>query len=166
MRKLWKCEPEIVKQYSMSRKGVRLRFDKNVHIDVRKSCIQFVRWLKTEYIFPMRVVIYFKGSEKVKSILGESASATFWGPYDTRREPHIKIAVGDYEELLKECGRDNALAAILCSIAHELSHYFQWLKNHNEWSKASEKTKKLQERQAIYYAREIVLDYAEVVEHP
>ena len=74
--------------------------------------------------------------------------------------------MGDYEELRNERGRDNALAAVLHSIVHELSHYFQWLKNRNEWEMADKKTMNAQERQAVYYAREIVMDYAEIVEHP
>ena len=53
------------------------------------------------------------------------------------------------------------------SIAHELSHYFQWIKRHEEWD--GEGTYDDQcgmMRQAVYYAREIVRDYADVVDHP
>ena len=50
------------------------------------------------------------------------------------------------------------------SIAHELSHYFQWIKDHEEWCGLEDRSK--YERQAVYYAREIVRDYADVVDHP
>ena len=95
----------------------------------------------------------------------------FFGPIDLHEEPYIRIAVGDYEDLLRERfhgdiqeGKDNALAAILCSIAHELSHYFQWIKDQEAWCELEDHTK--YERQAAYYAREIVRDYADVVDHP
>ena len=104
-------------------------------------------------------------------ITGELCSATFFGTFDLHEEPYIRIAVGDYEDLLKERfhgdvqeAKDNALAAILCSIAHELSHYFQWIKDHEAWCELEDHTK--YERQAVYYAREIVSDYADVVDHP
>ena len=55
--------------------------------------------------------------------------------------------------------QDNALTAILKSIAHELSHYFQWLKD-------SDFTDEKRERQALYYAEAIIDDYAEITDHP
>ncbi len=55
--------------------------------------------------------------------------------------------------------RDNALAAILNSIAHELSHYFQWIKDFDY-------SKKKEERQAKYYSKKILQKYAEIREHP
>ncbi|MED4002555.1 hypothetical protein [Priestia aryabhattai] len=54
-------------------------------------------------------------------------SATFFAPYDKQEEPYIRIATGDYMELLHELGKDDALASILNSIAHELGHYYQWI---------------------------------------
>lgn len=51
--------------------------------------------------------------------------------------------------MLRERGKDNALAAILHSIAHELSHYYQWLKKY-------EYNEKRMERQAKYYAKELI----------
>ena len=166
MRKLWVCSAAVWEQYSEMRSGIRIRFEKGVSEEVKQACIRFIRWLRVEYCFPVRVHLYFKKSRQIKSIDGELASAAFWGPYDKTKEPHIRIAVGDYEELRNERGRDHALAAVLHSIVHELSHYFQWLKNRNEWEQADKKTMNAQERQAVYYAREIVMDYAEIVEHP
>lgn len=90
---------------------------------------------------------------------GRIASALFFWPYDRKEEPYIKVAVGDYQEMLRERGKDNALAAILHSIAHELSHYYQWLKKY-------EYNEKRMERQAKYYAKELIYDYAETREHP
>ena len=118
--------------------------------------------------------IYFKASKSVKAKgTGELAAGVFWGPFDRHEEPYIQIAVGDYKELLQDRfegdyqkAKDNALAVKLDSIAHELSHYFQWIKRHEEWDGEGTYNEVRDERQAVYYAREIVRDYADVVDHP
>lgn len=141
------------------RTGIRLKFDQNVDPEVQRACKEFVNWLRSEYEFPMRIPIYFKCSKQVKTMDGDTASATFFGPFDKTVEPYIRVSVGDYPDLLEQRGKDNALAAILGSIAHELTHYFQWIKDVNSSDQKNEK-------QAKYYAGEILLDYAETREHP
>ena len=42
--------------------------------------------------------------------------------------PYIRVATGDYRDLRRTRGRDNALAMYLGSFAHELVHYDQWLR--------------------------------------
>lgn len=150
-----------VKRYDISRirKGVRLRCDKDIDPEVRRACKEFCKWLRTEYEFPVRVPIYLKNSSRLKAMDGEMASATFFVPYDQYQEPYIRVAVGDYQELLKKRGKDNALAAYICSMAHELTHYFQWV-NGIELTPIGE------ERQAVRYAGLILDKYAETREHP
>ena len=160
MRKLWTCNDWSRFVDTTSRQGIRLRFDPKVHPEVRRALKEFVRWLRTYYVFPIRVPVYLKASETITTFTTrETASASFFAPYDKTVEPYIRIAVGDYEALCRERGQDNALAAILHSLAHELSHYYQWLKDY-EWNPSKN------EKQARYYAREIILDYAETREHP
>lgn len=166
MRRLWECQNWEEFINFNCRTGVRLRFENDVDPEVRRSCIQFVSWLRCEYEFPIRVPIYFKATETIKTMNGGNASASFFGPFDISQEPYIRIAVGDYEYLLEQRGQDNALAAILHSITHELSHYFQWIKYHEIWLENNDSNIKYFERQAKYYAHEIVLDYAEIVDHP
>lgn len=159
MRRLWECKDWNTYIDGNCRKGVRLRFDKAVDKEVKRACKEYVCWLRTQYDFPIRVPIYFKASKYVTSSTGEQVSAIFFGPYDKTLEPYIKVSVGDYQDLLEKNGKDNALAAILHSITHELSHYYQWIKEYDF------DTEKL-ERQAQYYATEILYDYAEIREHP
>ena len=174
MRRLWECKDWGKYIDWECRSGIRLRFEKGVDPEVKRACTEFVWWLREEYEFPIRVPIYFKVSKQVKArITGELCSATFFGPIDLHEEPYIRVAVGDYEDLLKEWfngdvqkTKDNALAAMLHSIAHELSHYFQWIKRHEEWDGDGTYEEARDERQAVYYAREIVRDYADVVDHP
>ncbi len=159
MRRLWECNDWSVYVPEDCRRGIRLRFDKGVDDEVRRACKEYVNWLRTQYEFPMRVPIYIKASEYVTTSTGEECSAVFLGPYDKTLEPYIKVSAGDYPDLLAKCGKDNALAAILHSITHELSHYFQWLKDFDD-------NPKRDERQAKYYSSEIMYDYAETREHP
>lgn len=85
---------------------------------------------------------------------------TFWSMYDDYNiEPHIRVAAGDYMDLCHKWGKDSALTAILSTIAHELTHYFQWIN-------ALKLTPIGQERQATNYARYILDEYAETREHP
>ena len=84
---------------------------------------------------------------------------TFFEPFLSSDEPHIRIATGDYNELENEVGKDNALASILLSLAHELTHYYQWINN-------IQLTPVGRERQAARYANYIIDEYASTREHP
>lgn len=141
------------------RTGLRLRFDPNVDPEVKTACKNFAKWLRSEYYFPLRVPVYVKAQERIKARDGELVVGTFLGPYDYSLEPYVRIATGDYPELLEERGRDNALASILISMAHELTHYFQWINN-------LQLTDIGRERQATQYARYILDEYAETRDHP
>lgn len=161
MRKLWVCDNWSEYIDSSCRKGLRLRFDKEVDTEVHRACLEFAQWLRKEYEFPMRLPVYFKNTFLVRTPSGEMASAYFFAPYEKTVEPYISIAVGDYLELMSKWGKDNALAAILSSMIHEISHYFQWLKNYDFiWDEDKK------EKQAKYYSKEILMDYAETRDHP
>ena len=123
------------------------------------ACLRFCAWLRTEYFFPIRIPIYFKQAARIKAMDGELVSATFFEPVNRQDEPYARIATGDYQQLKEKIGRDNALASILLSVAHELTHYFQWI-NDIRLTAIGE------ERQASRYARFILDEYADVVEHP
>lgn len=64
-----------------------------------------------------------------------------------------------YNELANHLGKDNALASILLSLAHELTHYYQWINN-------IQLTPMGRERQATKYANYIIDEYASTREHP
>lgn len=51
------------------------------------------------------------------------------GPYNKNEEPYIRMATGDFEELVSERGEENAIYAILECMAHEIIRYRQWLEN-------------------------------------
>jgi len=83
--------------------------------------------LDLKYEFPIRVPVYLLPGEKVRTMHGDRCSASFFAPWDQREEPYIGVVTGDYLQLRKERGRDNALAAILSSFVHVFVHYQQWV---------------------------------------
>lgn len=141
------------------RPGLILKCEASVDSEVKRACKEFCKWLRKKYDFPMRIPIYLKNEERIKAQDGDLATAIFSGPYYKYQEPYIKIAVGDYHKMLKKIDKDNVLAGYLCSIAHELTHYYQWLND-------MELTEKKEERQAIRYSSLIVRKYAKTREHP
>jgi len=90
---------------------------------------------------------------------GDLVSATIFLPDDKWAEPYVRISTGDYEDQARKQGQDDALASILMSISHELTHYFQWIN-------AVQLTNKGIERQASSYARFILDEYAQTHERP
>jgi hypothetical protein len=86
---------------------------------------------------------------------GELVSPSIFLPWNRRVEPYIRVARGDYDELRRGRGRDNALAAYLHSLSHEIVHYRQWI----ETGDASE-------RGVVSRARRLVESYARTVDHP
>lgn len=91
----------------------------------------------------------------IRTYDGRIVSASFFAPDDPNQDPFIRIAIGEFETMRAEQGRDNALASHLCSLAHEIIHYRQWIE-HNEFT----------ERGVCVRARHIVWDYAKDVDHP
>jgi hypothetical protein len=112
------------------RAGLRLRCESGVYPEVRTVCIKFCKWLRTKMDFPIRVVIYLKVDYRIRNITTkELVSATFFAPHDKNVEPYIRVATGDYDELIMKRGKKDALYAMLDSIAHEIIHYHQWLED-------------------------------------
>lgn len=150
---IWNCDNwKKVYKGNNIRNGLRLRFDVNVDKEVKLALKDFTKHLRKEYSFPYRVNVYVKSKMKIKAIDGELVDGTFGGPYDKLEEPFIRISVGDYcKEKIKR-GRRNVLISYCHVMAHELTHYFQWI-NQIKLTEIGE------ERQAKEYADIIVGDY-------
>ena len=121
--------------------------------------MRFAGWLRSEYHFPLRVSVYIKANKTLRSKDGENVVGIFFEPFSYSDEPYIKLATGDYSELKLQNGKDNALASLLLSLAHELTHYFQWINN-------IKLTPIGRERQATKYSHYIIDEYAASCEHP
>jgi hypothetical protein len=88
---------------------------------------QYARWLRKSYAFPIRVPVYLFPSRTIITQEGLHVSASFFAPFERDVEPLIRIATGDYPGLKRLWGRNDALAACIMSLSHEVVHYFQWI---------------------------------------
>ena len=136
------------------RTGIRIVGHRG-HPEVKDALIRFAKWLRKNYEFPIRVPVYLRPERELTNMHGEKCSASFFAPWDNTVEPYIRIATGDYQDEKLKHGRDNALASFLVSLAHEIIHYQQWLKD-NEFH----------ERGVAVKALNIVDKYAFTVDHP
>ena len=157
MKSLWNCK-KWQKRYKDAditlQPGLKLRFEKGVDPCLRAYCLQFGQWLRREYVFPVGITVSVKKAARIRAIDGDLICGSCWKPDCKYKMPYIKIASGDYHELLAQRGEVPAIAEILLAIAHELTHYFQWLNG-------VELTPLGEERQANRYADLIVCDYYE-----
>lgn len=154
---IWRNNEDI--NSNERRSGLRFRFQNGIDSEVKRACVDFGNWLRREFHFPIRVVIYFKSSPYIRALDGDFVSATFFEPFSKKDEPYIKIATGDYQQMVEEWGNDGALAAILGAIIHEITHYFQWINDVCLTDSGLEK-------QASHYSRKIISEYAKTREHP
>lgn len=136
----------------MESKGIVLHFSKDFDKNLKVVIQYFVRWVRKQYCFPIKLVINIKNtSYVVNSITGEKATASIFLPFDKNRLPHMQVSIGNYEDL-KEIDLLSADCNVLESIAHEITHYYQWLKD-------DAGTGNFSERQARYKAKQIVYKY-------
>ena len=136
------------------KKGLRIH-GKRAHPEVRECFVRFAKWLRKEKSFPVRVNVYLSPHPYIFARDGDKCTGTIWIPDDPDCFPYIRVATGDYEQRKKEDGRDIALASDLCTLCHELIHYWQWLK-----------TDKLWEKRVARQALAMIDCYAETTDHP
>lgn len=128
--------------------GLRFRFEKGVHEEIRTLFLDFGKWLRKNYAFPIRVTIYVKTCSRVRLLSGTMAYGSFrwFGDFDA---PYIRIPVGDYPGNATESEREAAADSILSSLVHELTHYLQWANRFEQSDRSSE-------WQANYYRYRII----------
>ncbi len=134
------------------KKGLHMRMDRSIDPEVRMFFLDFAKWLRREFVFPIRVNVYVKADYRIKAKDGDMVVGTMWRPEDANSYPYIRLAAGDYHELVDERGEEQAMWAILASFAHELTHYYQYI-NHLQLTLTGE------ERQAEAYTKRILEAY-------
>lgn len=141
------------------RDGLRFRFEKGIDPELRQFCLDFGKWLRKSYYFPLRVPVYFKASEFIVAKDKDLVYGTFWEPTERCWEPYIRVSTGDYCSNAMKKGKFNASAYIIVTVAHELTHYFQWING-------LEQSLQVEEWQASYYANRIVCQYFDEMDLP
>ena len=85
-----------------------------------------------KYIFPKKLNVYITDEAYVLTFIEkEQVTASIFFPDSERENPLIRVSTGDYSSMLIEDGRFVAVCSILASIAHEITHYYQWLRDVN-----------------------------------
>jgi hypothetical protein len=144
----------IIVNRSRVENGLRIH-GRNGHPKVRDSLIRFAKWLRQEKSFPIRVNVYLSALPFIIAKNGEKCTGLIWIPDATDRFPYIRIATGDFELQMKKLGRDNALAGHLCTLSHELIHYWQWIETDDLWELGVSRK-----------AARLVDQYAQTTNHP
>lgn len=124
---IWMIEKWLKFESEFQRSGLRVRYEKDVHPEVKAVCKDFIRYLRKAYYFPQRVNLYVKSRRKIRAEDGDLAFGTFFWTYAHRDEPYIRVATGYYLKDKERYGAVTALRYVLETIAHELTHYFQWV---------------------------------------
>ena len=91
------------------KKGLRMYIEKEVDATVHMFCLDFAKWLRKEFDFPLRVNVYVKHDYRIKAKDGELVVGTCWKPADYNSYPYIRLATGDYQELIEARGEENAM---------------------------------------------------------
>jgi hypothetical protein len=136
------------------RQGIRIRGHRG-DPQVRAALVRYARWLRRQFEFPIYVPVYLLPGEVVRTMHGEERSASIFLPWSCKQEPYIRVATGDYSKLKRMRGRDNAIAAFLVSLSHEVLHYRQWVETGNS-----------SERGVVTNASRLVKRYAREVASP
>lgn len=136
--------------------GLRMKFDKKVQPELKVMCKELAKYLRSRYCFPLRVTVHIKKDYRILADDGDLVTGLFLynENYDYSINPDILIATGDYEDLIKRWGHEDAMRNILETIAHELSHYYQWINQIHL-------TPIGLERQANHYAEYIIDDFVD-----
>ena len=143
MKDLWYID-------TCEKRGVSLRFAKGVDGGLKRKIMAFCRWMRRNYVFPIKLKIFISDAPYiVNSITGEKVSASIFLPYD-KSSPLARVSTGDYRKDIEEIDQFSADCNVLASIAHEVTHYYQWLRDD---------TSEPDERQAQRKAVRIVYQY-------
>ncbi|MBE6679452.1 MAG: hypothetical protein E7598_02900 [Ruminococcaceae bacterium] len=146
---LWN-EFKISKQEKIESNGIVLHFEKGIDAELKNKYIDFARWLRKNYVFPKRIHVYVLDAYMVALKNGNLVYGKF--SWFKKRNPIIKIPSRIEEEMFKEFTLDELHLSILSSFVHELTHYFQWIKDLKQSNATSE-------RQANYFRYRILDKY-------
>lgn len=128
MNKLWNLENYSAEALhrTVARDGLRIRIHPQVHPFLRREVHTFVRWLRANYPFPIRVNVYIPNTKKIRANDGDLCYGRCFVPYDPDDSITIDVAGGyDYDGDFRAL--QNYTWGTIFMLAHELGHYYQYL---------------------------------------
>lgn len=130
---------------------IKLSVRPTVNNLIAKKITNYIDWLSKNYDFPLPLDINITEAKFVyNSITVEKVFGTFYAPFDKEERSRIKISTGDFAQLMKLHGKEDAIFYILETISHEVQHYYQWVDDLD-----------FDEEDAEYGATELTAEYME-----
>lgn len=132
------------------KKPIRIRIEKGVSKKIRKEYLSLIKYLRNKYVFLYKLNIYVINKCQVKLMDGRMA----WGKFHWYKSKDSYIVIPSKVEKNKLNGYtlEEEYTAILGSLIHELTHYFQMCLDLKQSDNASEK-------QAYYYRFKILNEW-------
>jgi hypothetical protein len=115
-------EKQFKKEYINSAKnsGVRCKFSIDFNESARKEIENFIKFIRINYYFPIRLNIsFFEKTHFVSDVDGHKYYGIFYDG-DSAKKAYPKIHIAG------KLTKGNPIYEILLSIAHEITHYYQW----------------------------------------
>ena len=128
MNKLWNLQNYSAEALhrTVRRDGLRVRIHPQVHPFLRREVHTFVRWLRANYPFPIRVNVYIPNTKKIRANDGDLCYGRCFVPDDPDDSITIDVAGGyDYDGDFRAL--QNYTWGTIFMLAHELGHYYQYL---------------------------------------
>lgn len=128
MNKLWNLQNFSAEALyrTAARDGLRIRIHPQVHPFLRREVHTFVRWLRANYPFPIRVNVYIPNTKKIRANDGDLCYGRCFVPDDPDDSITIDVAGGyDYDGDFRAL--QNYTWGTIFTLAHELGHYYQYL---------------------------------------
>ncbi len=113
------------------RSGLRINASK-IDPEIGNAFKYFAKWLRQHNDFPIRFPVYLSPKEKVKGKDGKYKVSYFFAPFDNSVEPYLSVATGDFQEMVRDSGKDNALFNLLYSLALGIVRYQKWIEDNSK----------------------------------
>ncbi len=135
--------------------GLRVRYDRGLHPFIRRELKIFCRWLRWYYHFPAPVQVYICHAEHIRARDGQPCSGTCFQENRPGAVICIHIAAGASADLTDQALK-NRLWGCIFTLAHELTHYYQYLSDSYQTTRGMEcqATRQANRLQALYYEDE------------
>lgn len=93
--------------------------------------------MRREFVFPIRIIIYVKNQFRIKAKDGDLVVGTFWRREGLSKDdkPYVRIAVGDYLELVEQRGEERQAAVCSNYILSDYDDYLKMKKDKNKVEK-------------------------------
>ena len=133
---------------SANNDGLRCKYPINFDAQTKIGVSSFIRFIRKKYYFPIRLCVeFFDKTHFVNTVDGHKYYGIFYDG-DAQKNIYPKIFIAS------RLAESNPLEDVLFSIAHEITHYYQWY-----FMEDTERTDRSLEIEANKWAKYILHNY-------